>query len=487
MKRVFVILLATIFIAVGAVVVFIATLNLNAYKPQIIKAVKDSSGLDLSIDGKISLSFSPVGLSVNDIKIANPNMPQKTPFATLKSFEVAFELMPLLKKEVKVKYLQFSDGDIKILKYKDGKINAIASSKSADSKQVSRENQKPMPAIMADQIILKNIDITYDDLGNSTRVKVRKMDVLLENISLSNSDDVIKAVMFEGNLDIKEVSYDKHKMSDIEAVFGLKDAVFDISKLEYTIFNSRASGSAKVEMALNTKVSIKNKISKLDVGVATKELNGKEIFKGFVDTDISLSFIGNDAKSIKQSLGGKITLSGQDIGLQGYDLDKILEQYNKSQNLDVKDMGSFLVAGPLGLLASKSYDGANLSKSIEGGATTFKQVHVEADISDGVVTLSDVAISTEKNRVALKGGFDIVSEKIMDVQVGILDNAGCAKYQQTVQGTFSKPSVKIDKVAVESVVNIATSLFGKIKGNEQESKQQTSTCKAFYDGVVKHP
>jgi hypothetical protein len=163
----------------------------------------------------------------------------------------------------------------------------------------------------------------------------------------------------------------------------------------------------------------------------------------------------------------------------------MLGNYDKSQNIDMVDIGSFLVAGPVGFALSKSSDGVGAYSALKGGSTLLKHLHVKLDVTKGTTKLSDVALATGKNRVALKGALELVNEKFLDLKVGILDKKGCAKYSQSIEGTFSKPSIKLDENAVKSVVNMASSLFGKSKN--LLGTQNNDKCTVFYNGVVAHP
>jgi len=168
-------------------------------------------------------------------------------------------------------------------------------------------------------------------------------------------------------------------------------------------------------------------------------------------------------------------LDGQKVTLKGYDLDKIAKTYNSAK--DAKNMKKANLGAILTNVAN-----ANIS----GGTTAIEHLHVKIDISKRVAILSDIAVATLKNRVAIKGSTNIVSEKLNNVQIGLLDNKGCAKFSQTIQGTFSKPVIKVDESMVTTVVNTVSSFFGKV-ANIGGTKKANGPCKVFYNGVVKQP
>ena len=130
---------------------------------------------------------------------------------------------------------------------------------------------------------------------------------------------------------------------------------------------------------------------------------------------------------------------------------------------------------------------------LKGGTTAIERLHVKIDIAKRVATLSDVAIATLNNRIAVKGAINIVDENLKGVKVAILDKKGCASYSQTISGSLSNPKGKAltssDEVSVEQVqevVNMVSSFFGK-KKEKKEPKKSNENCRPFYTGVVKHP
>ena len=83
----------------------IKVIDFNEYKPKIQKMIKEATGYELAIKGDITLSLTPVGVSILNVEVSNPSYQGEAPFAQLGSFDVAIEIAPLLRKEVKIKYI----------------------------------------------------------------------------------------------------------------------------------------------------------------------------------------------------------------------------------------------------------------------------------------------------------------------------------------------------------------------------------------------
>lgn len=495
MKKVLLGIVAVLAVIVAAAMVYIATLDFNDYKPQISKAVKDASGLELVIEGDISPSFSPVGISLSGVKLSNPQGFDKQPFLSLQSFDVAVELMPLLSQEVKVQYVELSDIDINIIKSKQGTLNldvktepAAENGKTKQSGTAEANDETAaLPLIMVDKVLLTNVNITYSDLATKSKAKVNDIDLVVTNIRYDASKQGLQAVAFDGDIKIAEVIYDKYVVSKIDGAVAFKDAVSTVPKLDWTIFESRATGSAAINLAGKTpKITVRENIPALNLAVLAKTLAEKNLLEGTVDTTLDLKFSGSDAGAIKKSLLGQVAVVGKGVGVIGYDLDKVLGQYDKSQNLDAVDIAAFVVAGPVGTLLTKGGDVGGALVGMQGGKTLLKDLVLKTDINKGLAKLTDVALATNKNRLAVNGALDLPQERFRDVSVAVLDAKGCAKYAQTITGTFDKPRIKADQAAVSQVTNMVSSIFNKVKGLTGETQKKECTT-PFYQGAVAHP
>jgi len=460
-------------VVIVGLVVAVMMVDLNEYKPKIETAVKDASGYDLKIDGNIGVSFSPIGVSVNKVSVTNPG---KGTFAKLGSFDIALELMPLLKQEIKVNYVTLSDLDLNIQKLKNGKFNYEVDTKK-DKKEVAKTEESAeetkLPLINVTEVRLKNANITYIDKQAKSEAKLKTINVVINDIKLDPAKSKLQSIAFRGEVKIDKIEYGKYIVDNTNLTFDMKDAIANVTSMGYTIFDSTASGKASVDLnGKNPKVTFEQKIPNLKLLNVSKIVLQRDLFDGDTNADVKLSFVAGDLNLIKKTLSGNVVLDGQKVILKGYDLDKIAKTYNDAKDTKKMDLGSILT---------------NVANAdIKGGTTALEHLHVKIDISKKIAKLSDIAITTLKNRVAIKGSANIVSERLNDVQIGLLDAAGCAKFSQTIEGTFSKPSVKVDEGMVNTVVNMASSFFGKV-ANIGQDKKSNEPCKAFYKGVVKHP
>jgi AsmA protein len=132
--------------------------------------------------------------------------------------------------------------------------------------------------------------------------------------------------------------------------------------------------------------------------------------------------------------------------------------------------------GPLGAIVSHGYDQLEaLEKMMAAtGDSTIKQVVSDWKVANSVFTAADVAFSTQRNRVAVKGSLDIPNKKFNSVTIAVVDPDGCIVNSETVNGSFENPEVK-------DVGIIQRTLIIPLK------KWLNPECQFFYNGKVLHP
>ncbi len=474
-----------------ALVVAVSMVDLNKYKPQIEKAVKDNSGYEMKINGDISTSFSPIGISISKVEIRNPQIMSNQKFFDLDKLSVAVELKPLLNKEVKVKYIVLNNLNLDIKKLKNGKFNFDLLKKETKAKagKKAKEGKKAqLPMVSVKEVRIKNANISFQDLKTKSSAKVQKINIAVNNIEFDPSKKMLQAISFDADTKIAQILFDRYKIQDITVALNMKNAIVALNNMKLSAYGS--SATAKGKLNLNKKVpilDIEADIPKFNLENFSKEFLHKDILSGFVKVHKKFNLRLGDINTIKRTLRGNFLIDGRSIGIKGFDLDKVLGAYNSSKKMDIKSLGSSLVSGPLNALLS----GKGLASMVGGknsGTTLLKRVHIKVDIAKGIANLSDIAIATGKNRVAIKGRLDILRDRFLGVQLGVLDAKNCAKISQTIEGTFEKPKIKVNASTIKSVIKSASSLLSSfgVKVPKMPTQKQ-GKCKVFYNGVVKQP
>jgi AsmA protein len=106
---------AGILAAVGAAAIGVAARRFdpNAYKPDIVAAVKRATGRDLALNGDIGLKFSLTPtIEASDATFSNPPGFSRPQMATLQAVEIQFALLPLLSGALQIDRLLLVRPDI---------------------------------------------------------------------------------------------------------------------------------------------------------------------------------------------------------------------------------------------------------------------------------------------------------------------------------------------------------------------------------------
>jgi AsmA protein len=189
---------------------------------------------------------------------------------------------------------------------------------------------------------------------------------------------------------------------------------------------------------------------------------------------------GKTAHEFKQTTEGEATLRGDNLTLEGRDLDREISRYARSQNFNLVDVGGVFFMGPLGLAVTKGYNFATLFAG-NGGSSKINTFVSGWKVERGVAQAKDVALATNKNRIALKGGLDFVNDAFANLTVAVIDARGCATMRQEIRGPFKKPVLEKPNV-LKSVAEPALKLLqqtGELLGGE--------SCVVLYSGSVAPP
>jgi uncharacterized protein involved in outer membrane biogenesis len=111
-------------LAVLAVGILLASVDLNSLKPRIAEAVKQATGRDFALNGPIGLGLSlrPT-LAVRDVALANPPGYSRPRMATLERLDLKLALLPLLSHRIEIDQLVLVRPDILLETDKQGRAN----------------------------------------------------------------------------------------------------------------------------------------------------------------------------------------------------------------------------------------------------------------------------------------------------------------------------------------------------------------------------
>lgn len=113
--------IATVVVLGAAAVVFVATLDLNAYRDDVRAALESAIGRRVVIDGRLGLAWTGgFGLTAADVTVANAAWAKEPEMASVGSLAVGVDLLPMLSGEVVIRRLRMADVRLVLERNADG-------------------------------------------------------------------------------------------------------------------------------------------------------------------------------------------------------------------------------------------------------------------------------------------------------------------------------------------------------------------------------
>jgi AsmA protein len=462
------------------VIAAVALVDVNSYKPKIEAAALDATGLELKINGKISLSFLPVGVSVNDIHISN----RQGQIVGLKTLTIGVEVMPLLKKEIKVSRCDLVNPVINIVKDTNGKFNFEETEKTPVKKEDKKPQKDAKGAAAVAAFTVESLNITdgmlvYLDKKSGDKVELRSFGLSIKNFMAGTGEgEMMKKISFTGNFSAKELQQKKIVISNIKSSIKAEKGVFTLPAISMEAFDGKGDGDLRADMSGGTTgIKLDFKLAKFNLEKLQAALDQKKNIGGNADMAMAITAHGKEAKQITSSLNGTMSIRGENLILYTMDIDKKLSKIESKDSIGFLDLGTAF--GLDTMLGGKQ-------ETQEQGA--LRKLVSDWKITNGTADASDVAIATIKHRLAIKGKINLVSERYESLTIGVLNEKGCATMKQTLNGPLKKPKVETK----EALKNVTTALggllgFGKQQKTEDKQPAADAKCEVFYSGSVQQP
>jgi AsmA protein len=462
------IVLLIVIVAIVTVLLF----DINSYKSKIETVASEATGLDVRIKGRMGLSFFPFGISAKDIHVAN----KESEMLSLESLKLRVELIPLLKKQLKVTACELVKPAVTIVKDVEGKYNFES------TKKISTIGW-PGTASGLYELKLSKGALVYLDKKTGEKTELKEFNMATRDLSMAGtSGGIIKNVSFTGSFDCKEVLQKNFRIENLNGPMKADKGVFSLKPLTMDVFGGKGEGDFTAdESPADPEYKLNLRVSKIDFEKLEEFFGTKKVIGGKGDLSASLTVKEKGRRNLMSNLDGTFSLRGDNLVSYTMDLDKVLSTYETSQQFHLVDLAAYFIVGPLGSVALKGYRYGNLYYQAQGGRGTITQFISQWKIKNGEADATDCALATHHNRVALKGKLNLVRERYDKVTVALLDDKGCAIFTQTISGSFGSPQIGTVN-AIESLAGPILDLYRKAKRFAQAGK-----CEVFYDGSVQQP
>ena len=441
----------------------------NAYKPRLQRAASEVLGMEVSIDGRLGIGFFPgLLLTMNDVHVRN----RGKELVVAEKARLGLELLPLLRDEFRITNIALIHPKITAELGSDGKY----------SFEIPRAAGATLPAVDLPKISLSDATLHYTDKHAGGGFDAGDCNLDLRDLQLAEgSTDIVRSLSFAAELRCGRIQTTNYTLTDLKLSANAKDGVFDCKSVTLQTFGGQGSGSVRADYSgAVPQYRVRFSLLQFRIEALLKTQSPERIAEGPMDFSMNMSMRGKTAKELKQGANGEVALVGQNLTLNGHDLDLEFNRFESSQNFNLVDVGAFFFAGPVGLAVTKGYNFANVLKG-SGGDSSIRTFVSRWKVDAGVMHAQDVALATNGHRMAISGGLDIANARFVDVTLALIDSKGCAEVKQRISGPFVKPVVEQPNI-FKSLAGPALKLLDRgrklLPGGE---------CNVFYAGSVASP
>ena len=298
-------------VLIGGLIAFVAlTFDPNDYKQEVVDAVKEQTGRDLTIDGDIGLTFFPwLGVTTGGVALSNAAGFTPDIFARTESVSVRVKLMPLLSSSVEMDTVSVQGLTLNLARDKDGNINwdDLAQGGAEPSSDTAEGGE--LGAIAIGGLDIRDANISWSDAQAGQAITIsnfnaktgpltpgKAVDLSVELDLAGGPDNLAGHVALSGELNMDPDSGEV-------AVRGLK--------LEANLTgDALPGGEAQIAIGVDVAANLNQKTASLEnlkISALGLEANGNLAVKNFdTDQQISgqLSVKQFDAKSMLKQLAG---------------------------------------------------------------------------------------------------------------------------------------------------------------------------------------
>ncbi len=441
-------------------------------KDRVEQEASEALGMQVRVEGPARLLFLPSpGLRIEDFNIRNGD----AEWIQASSMEVRLRTIPLLRGHIEVTEVELIQANLQLERDVQGKLNFMP--------EPDEEPTEPEPFDLQ-RFESREANLVFIDHESGERVEAQGCDWTMVEFDwqpAAPDSPGINLPSFQGEMACARLDFAGHTVNELHFQVFAQDGQAVFEELTGEVLGGRFQGRLESDLAEDVPAHfLELELADFQILRFLETIHEEPQAEGSLDFIARLTFTGTELSEMVAGMNGHAELSGRDLVFYGLDMDEMLDDYEDTQKFDLIDAGALFVAGPFGLVVSKAYDFGSIF--IDTGAQTHIRVlYSEWEIIEGIAWSIDVALSTQKNRLAMIGGLNFVNSRFEDMKVAVVDIEGCAIVEQSIEGDFDDPEIADPEFLAElvgpltDVVERIIELFNDVE------------CDPFYTGRVQHP
>ncbi|MEM7292487.1 MAG: AsmA family protein, partial [Pseudomonadota bacterium] len=238
------------FIGVG---ILLLAVDRGEYKQEIVEQVEKHTGRSLTINGDLDISLFPwIGISIGELSMSNAPGFADDPFVEARAVNVKVEVLPLLRRELRVDRVEVVDVALDLQRNDQGVNNWDDLTQSSESTGTiagttgtpAETQNSPLAALAIGGVDVSNARIRWRDASNGTDLVLRDFNLMIGEITLHDSFPV-------------QMSFNlKNRVTDQRADLTLQSqASIDIQNQRYQLVVERFTAEIKDKKAFTRTIS----------------------------------------------------------------------------------------------------------------------------------------------------------------------------------------------------------------------------------------
>jgi uncharacterized protein involved in outer membrane biogenesis len=474
---------------VMAVLLVVALIDTDRYIPMVSDTIHKATGLTLTVEGGSGLTLLPVpALVVDDFTLSGPD----GPILACASLRVRVNPAPLLSREVEVTSIRLLQPLVSIARDAQGRLELPVPPAPPPAEEQPPSGKLPVSRVSVSSFVIEDGTVDFTDQQSGRKLRAEGITLTAGPFPLvadsqpiaSDATSFLAATPFTARLDVDHIRSGVAAVETLSAVFENRGGHVHVRDVQAMVMGSQLTGSGDADLTASTPAwHLAMEMPAIDTR-RFLELTGEKKLKvdGRIAARLKLSGQSGLPAGLLPSLDGTVALTSDGLQLDGIDLDKVLDKYEKSSEYDLLDLSSYLVMGPFGPILTNAVDMGDTVLAVDGGRSDITRLVSRWEIRKGVARAKDCAFRTRRNRVAVKGAIDTGRREMKKLTIAVLNGKGCSKFGQTFNGPLQENKMEVTSFTLDTLTRPVVSLFKKGADLLFDSE-----CEPFYTGEVAHP
>jgi len=424
---------------------FAGSIWLNGHRNQLEQALTDATGLNTRIKGTVTATLFPTpGISLGGITMEYKG----NTVAAATSFDVNFDVLPLLNDKLILHQIEINQMWLKLQADSEGRpMLAVRPAGTTANTKPSFNLELHLP----DKIEILNSTIVVHSQENEELHSIKGMNIVAypiqDQFSLGSKsiEDLKNGWQLQFYMNFEKAKFDQLVMgrTHLAARFSPESGTAELTNS--SVFDGTANGSLVWKVHENVpEYQVKLAVNNFDAGKSVLLFRPTPFIQGRLNLDAELSGKGSTRDQLLSGMSGDVKMEGANLELLSTNLDELVTRVISSRQYNLLDAAAYFFIGPFGVSATKGLDLAKALQIPEPGTkpSKIKRIHTSWVLSNGIASAQDVALQTPRYLLALKGRINLLKQTFDGIEIGVINQRGCAAVTQKISGPVSSPNLE---------------------------------------------